>query len=190
MAIIYLVKKFNTLIKRGIPSTRSKSQPGVNVSQIKPINFSIIVSILQLVGGYQQLFTTLCRIRKTTVHYSVQNPYNRSLLCEEYVKQPFTTLCRIRTTIVHYSVQNTYNSCSLLCAEYVQQPFTTRSRIRTTTVHYSEQNTYNKRSLLCAEPVQPFTTLQNTYNNRSLLCAEYVQHVLLQPSIPSAPPTF
>jgi len=77
MTISYSVKKFKTLIKPGIPPTRSKSQPSdVNMSQIKPINFSIIVSILHLVSGYQQLFTTLCK----------------------YVKQLFTTLYIIRTT--------------------------------------------------------------------------------------------
>jgi hypothetical protein len=77
MTIIYLVKKFKTLIKPGIPSTRSKSQASdVNMCQIKPINFSIIVSILHLVSGYQQLFTTLCK----------------------YAKQLFTTLYIIRRT--------------------------------------------------------------------------------------------
>ena len=81
------------------------------MNQIKPINFSIIVSILQLISGYQQLLTTLCRIRISTVNYSVQNTYiNCSLICAEYVHHMFTTRCRIRTSPVHYSVQNTYNT--------------------------------------------------------------------------------
>jgi len=132
MTIIYLVKKFKTLINPGIPSTRSKRQPSdVNISEIKPINFRIIVSILQLVSGYQQLFTTLCKY--------VQQLF--TTLCK-YVQQLFTNLCRIRTT-VHYPVQNTYKNCSLLCAEHVQQLFTTLCRTRTTTVDYPVQNTYN-----------------------------------------------